>query len=361
MKKIIGIITIAILLASCGQKKPQNPQNKEMPNRVVPVMVETVELRDLNHFVPVSGRLEGSVDMVMSSETSGKITVLYKSLGDKAEKGEELGAIDNLEYKIQMEQAKASLLAAEASYELAEITWKTNEKLYDDKKISQVELIQAKSAFLNAKSGVQAAKANLERAEKNYENSILVIPVSGYIANLPIKVGEFITIGKPIATIINTDTLKIYAGVGEKNITRLKRGQLVNIFDGHSNQNLTAKITGIGKKMMQGTANYPIEIELNNPDGKFLPGMLVQVNILSKTYEDIINTNLNNILQQYSSHYVYVIDEENIAHKKPVALGVEIGEVVIINDGLQPNDKLVVEGMANLEEGTLVEIRSSIK
>ncbi len=89
--------------------------------------------------------------------------------------------------------------------------------------------------------------------------------------------------------------------------------------------------------------------------------MLVQVNILSKTYEDIIYTNLNNILQQYSSHYVYVIDEENTAHKKPVTLGVEIGEVVIINDGLQPTDKLVVEGMANLEEGTLVEIRSSIK
>jgi membrane fusion protein (multidrug efflux system) len=346
-----------MIIGSCGNRPERLKAEKQTPARVVPVLVETIIYRDLTQTIPVSGKLEGSLDMVMSSETNGKITVLYKSLGDKVNKGEELGAIDNLEYKILLEQAKASLLAAEATYELAEITWKTNEKLFQESKISQLEHIQSKSSFLNATSGVQAAKANAERAQKAYDNSILIIPVSGYIANLPIQTGEFITIGKPIAHIVETNKLKIKTGIGETDIGKIKTGQMVTIKDHVYHREWQAKVTGIGRKIVAGTANYPIEMELENSEQILLPGMLVQAQITGNTSKNVIYTNLNHILRQYDETYVFVIDENHIARKRIVILGETIAENVIVKAGLEIGDLLVTEGIANLEDGISVEIR----
>ncbi len=107
-----------------------------------------------------------------------------------------------------------------------------------------------------------------------------------------------------------------------------------------------------------GTASFPIEIVLDNKDGLLLPGMVVEGYILAHVYEDVIYTSLNNISEKYDDKLVYIIDENDTAHKVNVQLGREIDRNVIIEEGLRPGDKLVREGYENLQEGTKVIIKS---
>jgi len=86
MKKILMLITVSFLLFSCG-KKEVSVQEQKKQARKVPVMIETVKIRSLNRYIPISGRLEGAVDMVLSSETNGKVTHLYKTRTDQALSG----------------------------------------------------------------------------------------------------------------------------------------------------------------------------------------------------------------------------------------------------------------------------------
>jgi len=80
--------------------------------------------------------------------------------------------------------------------------------------------------------------------------------------------------------------------------------------------------------------------------------------ILAHIYEDVIYTSLNNISEKYDDKLVYIIDDNNTAHKINVELGEEIDRNVIIKKGMQAGDKLVREGYENLQEGTKVIIKS---
>ncbi len=360
-KKFINMIIlltgVVILLSACskpggefsGMKKEAAPTS---------VIVEVVQPRDLEEFIKIVGTLEGITDITLSSEVNGKIVEKLKNLGDWVNKGEAIGRIDNAELKNMVDQADASLLAAKASFESAELNLTTSKKLYDDGKVSKMSYLEAQIGHKNAQAGLEAAKAGLESAKRYLENSLFTAPVSGFITNINLEVGEMIGAGSPVCSIVNTKKLILKTGIGESNILNVSKGQHVSIHYDDYKQEFDGVITGVGIKPIAGTANYPVEIELDNTDQMLLPGMVVEGYILAHVYEDVIYTSLNNISEKYDDKLVYIIDENNTAHKINIELGEEVDRDVIIKKGLNPGDRLVREGYENLQEGTKVIIKS---
>jgi multidrug efflux pump subunit AcrA (membrane-fusion protein) len=86
--------------------------------------------------------------------------------------------------------------------------------------------------------------------------------------------------------------------------------------------------------------------------------MVVEGRILSNVYEDVIYTSVNNIKEEYDRLYVFVVDEENRAKKVRVDLGIQVERDVIIADGVDPGQRIVIEGIDNLQDGSLVEVRN---
>jgi RND family efflux transporter MFP subunit len=322
------------------------------------VIVEVVKPRDLEEFIKIVGTLEGITDITLSSEVNGKIVEKLKNLGDWVNKGEAIGRIDNAELKNKVDQADASLLAAKASFESAELNLTTSKKLYDDGKVSKMSYLEAQIGHKSAQASLEAAKAGLESAKRYLENSLFTAPVSGFITNINLEVGEMIGAGSPVCSIVNTKKLILKTGIGESNILNVSKGQHVNIHYDDYAQEFDGIITGVGIKPIAGTANYPVEIELDNKDQMLLPGMVVEGYILAHVYEDVIYTSLNNISEKYDDKLVYIIDENNTAHKVNIELGEEVDRDVIIRKGLNPGDRLVREGYENLQEGTKVIIKS---
>jgi len=313
----------------------------------VPVIVKLVSPGSLTRYVQVTGILEGATDIVMRSQVSGTVIDVYKNLGDWVDAGEEIGRIDNIDYEVQLKQAKANVLSAEASFKALELQMQATETLYKEKSVSENEYMTSHSNLQKAQAALDGAEAALELAKKNYNNSRFLAPVSGYIADLQLEVGETVTTGAAVCSIVNTKSLIVNTGVGESDIAYLGRGQEVVVRYTDTIER-KGKIVGIGIKKSENTANYPVKIELSNPDRLLFPGMIVQCSIATKTWKNVLYVSQNNVVKEYDTHYLFVVDEEGTAHRKRVVLGDRIDGNVIINEGLQPGAAVVTDGVENL-------------
>jgi len=361
MKKILQltllILLVTISLVSCsGRKKPEGKINTEAKEEEVLVMVQEMRLQDLDKYVNVIGKLEGITDVNLSSETNGKVVEIYKNLGDWVNKDDAIGRIDNTDVKNMLLQFQANLLAAEANLETKNLNMTASERLFEDKKISETEFLQAKSSLKNAQAGYNGALASAESARKNLENSQFTAPVSGYIAELKLEVGEMVSQGMKIAGIVNSTKLIVRTGVSESDISYVKKGNYVEIE--YSGKTYKGEISGVGIRPVTGGNNYPIEITLDNPNLVLFPGMIIEGEIYSYTFKNVLYTSIENLREKYDKQFVYVINNENRAELRIVELGEKVANNVIIRSGLQENDKLVIDGIDSLSDGSLVEVKS---
>lgn len=349
---ILIILALAIAIAGCGKKggAPANPDEKQ------PVTVEEVTLRELDDFITVSGKLEGITNFTMSSEASGRVLEVYRKLGDRVAKGERIGRIENDAYQYRFDQAEAAVASAQAALDNAQRNLNYAEESLKRKLISQAEYNNALTAFKGAKAGLDGAKANLEASRSGVNGSFFTAPESGIISNLNINAGQFIAAGAPVATITNASRLIMKTGVGESQIGKLQKGQMVQISYPGLDSTVSGKVRGFGISPLPNSATYPVEIEVGETQG-LLPGMVVTARILTDRYSNLMYSSITYFSNEFGRTYAYVVDASNRAHKKEVKLGRIIGENVIVESGLNVGDMIVTSGAENLEENSIVEIR----
>ena len=356
-KLTIVILVLTISLISCtGNKKPEKSMGDKSKEKEVIVMVQEMKLQDLDKYVNIIGKLEGITDVDLSCETNGKVVEIYKNLGDWVNKGEAIGRVDNTDAENMLLQAQAALLASEANLETANMSMTVSQNLHDENIISESEFLQAKSSLKNAQAGYNGALANAESARKNLDNSQFTAPVSGYIAELRLEVGEMVNPGMKIAGIVNSKKLKIKAGISESDISFVQKNDPVTVI--YNKKEYAGKISGIGIRPSTGGNNYPVEIVMNNPNNELYPGMVIEGRIFSQTYKDILYTSIENLREKYDKKFVYIINSENRAEIRIVTLGEKVENNIIITSGLEVGDKLVIDGIDSLSNGTLVDTRT---
>ena len=355
---VILSLVLIIMLTGCGKQGSETiDTNKKVKEKPVPVIVETAVLADLEEYITFTAKLEGITDIYLTSESSGKVVELHKHLGDWVEKGEAIGNIENDSYQHQLIQARASLLAAEASVELATMQMETSEELFAASKISRGEYITSQSSYKQALAARESAQVGLKQSELAVKSAQFTAPVAGFISDLKLEIGSYIGMGQQVCRIVDNSKLMIKTGLGEKDIIGIKKGQQVYITSEYYDEPIEGKITGIGIAPVNGSINYPIEIELENPDITLLPGMVVSGKILRKTYTHVLYTSINNLTQVYDEYLLYTISSKNRAEEHKVKLGNQIERNVIILSGINPGDLIVVEGANSLSNNTLVDIK----
>ena len=353
--KIIPILMFVALFTSfgCNKKKSRPIKNGNKP---VSVFVEKIKPKTITDYVKISGRLK-SVDKVdVISEVSGNISSLNKNLGDYITKGDSLGKLRENEFILRLNQAKASLSSAKFSYQVAVKSKNSAEKLFQNKSISFSEYNQSLSNWNKAKSSLEMAKSGLETAQRNYNNSIFVAPISGYISYLPITKGQHINPGQEICRIVTTKKLKLSLGVSEKDVINLAKDNKVDIFYKPLNINLKGKVIGIGKDLIPNKSFYPIEIEVNNENNILLPGMIVRTTIHTITHKNVIIIPVDAMEKYFDTYFVYIVSDKNTAIKKEIKIEKVIDNQVVIKSGLNFGDEIVISGTEDLKDGLKLKI-----
>ncbi|MDD5455748.1 MAG: efflux RND transporter periplasmic adaptor subunit [Candidatus Margulisbacteria bacterium] len=320
----------------------ENKQSANGQDKIIPVKIMVLQEQNFTANVKTVATLKAKEDYVISAKLGGEVTYLNAEIGMKVKKGQLIARIDP-------DMVEATLRQAQANYELAASTYKRQKNLFEKKLISDQQIEGAATQF-------KVAQASLSLAKINFNNSKIVSPINGVIAEKYIDLYETAGPGKQIVRIVNTDKMEAEVGVNELSIVRIRKGNDVTIkLSAYPELVITGDITHVGTQANQDTKTFPVLIEFDNKNGIVKGGMIADISILLDTYQNAVVIPFSLVEQSGNGNYVY-LEENGIAVRRDIELGDAKEDVVRVIKGLKKGDHLIIEGNKYVAENSKVNV-----
>ena len=238
---------------------------------------------------------------------------------------------------------------ARAAFETAEREYQRAERLVADKIISAKEYEQAKLNYETARNAYHAQASSMT------SRGIAIAPgMGGYIKQLLVAQGEYVTVGQPIAVVTRDRRLQLKAFVPESeygNLRTISSANFVSPSDKnvvHSLASLNGKLVSYGHSLSDNGAFVPAVFEFDNV-GNILPGSYVEVFLIGAERPNTITIPLPAITEEQGLHFVYVQEHDEDYVKRQVTLGDSDGLRRVVISGLKPGEKVVAKGAYNVK------------
>jgi len=348
LKNIIIAVTILVVVGGIYFLLRKNKQETKHEIAIaarkigaVPVKVEKAHMAIIHQTITSNGVLEANNQLIVVSETQGKILHVYKHLGDYVRKGTVIA-------KVEDQTIRAAEMVAEANYKQNETDVKRYERLSKGDAISEHQLEEAKI-------GLEKAKADYIKAKKAWDNTSITAPISGYINKKFITEGQFLSGGMPVCQIVDNHILKLHVKVDGNDVFHIKKGQIVHInvpvFPGRT---FKGKVTAIGVEADQ-AMNFDVEIKLKNNHGVPLKsGLYAEVNFPVQSKRCLVISK-NNIIGSRIKPQVFII-KNNRAILTNIVTGVSNNKDIQVISGLKAGDEVIYNGQLNLTGNETVKI-----
>lgn len=298
--------------------------------------------RSISDRINLPGAIEPWTDLQLLAKISGTITEVLVSEGDRITEGEVIARIEEADYRIALERARAA-------YNLAKTDFDRDKSIYAKGMIPSAEMELRRT-------NLQTAKADLEHAELQYSRCTIVAPMSGVIKKLDAKVGLQLAVGDPIGQILEIDRLKGVIGIPESDVNAVRPLSGVELsIQALDGMKVMGKTKFIAPAPDSVARLYQMELEIDNHDGRILPGMFVRADIIKRTVENAVVIPFYSVISRKDEQFVFV-ENNGVVEKRTVALGIMDGWMVQITSGLAAGDHLVVEGHRDVESGQQVKV-----
>lgn len=338
---VLAIVLVVLKLKSNKQEFQNEVAFAQRKIDNIPVAIETVKKGILSENVVASGTLEASDVLNLVSETQGKIIKIYKEKGDRVSAGDVIAKVDD-------EVIAANVLTAEANYEQFEKDIARLTRLSEENAVTKRDLEQAGI-------GLKKAKADLITARKAFSNTSIKSPISGYINNDFITVGQLLGGGSPVCEIVNNNKLKLNIKISEREVYKIKTGQPVAVrLTVFPDKQFTGRITSIAEKA-DAVMKFNVEITLDNDVNAHLKSGLYAEAELPVTNEEKLIISKSCIVESMESPVVYVA-QNGKALKRNLVVGQSNDKQVEVLSGLSDGDQVIVSGQMNLKDGDDIKI-----
>ena len=344
---LIPVLLFAAFTAGCGkgsQAQPGADPSPEAPRKVTHVEVQVVAKENLRQTFTLPGVLEAWEDLRLAAELDGPVKWIGPSEGDRVRRGEEILRIDP-------ETVTANLAREQAEYDKVSRNFERIKELLADKIVSEKEYDEARSAC-------DVARAELRRTEVECEKSTLSSPVDGVLDELLVDRGEYVSVGTPVAVVVDVDRLKALVEVPEKDVPYLRVGEKVKvlpaIIDGTA-QARSGEIIHVSFRADPETRTYLAKIAVDNSSGGLRPGMILRVEFVRRTFEQVVSVPLYAVIERNGQKAVFV-EEAGVARLRPVETGTVIGDRVVVEKGISAGERLIVKGQHLVGDGAAVSV-----
>ncbi len=336
---LIIILSVALLVNNRTKNLAKAKRNVILTT--FPVYVSKVQIEDINLNLEYIGTVVPNAEVNISSETNGRVVSVGANLGDFVSKGAVLVKLDD---RIKL----ANYQTAKANFDKIKKDLERYQKLYKENSISESQMEQLQFQFVTAESQLIIAKKQLEECN-------ITAPFSGFVSSRMVEVGQVVSPGNTLLSLIDIGTVKIRIQVPETDILKIKLGDNVEIkSDLIPNEKFLGKIQNIGFKADE-AKTYPVEIIVKNRKNLLKGGMFAKVTIPSAIRGEKLLIPREALVGSKTEPKVYVV-ENNTAHLKTISIGNEYGRKLEVLSGLSPGDLVVIEGIVNLKDGTSVQI-----
>lgn len=338
------LIVFSFAVSSCSESEGSEKSSKNSEDNTRAVSVETLELKGTNYidYINVIGTLKPLEKASLSYQTGGIIKEIVKDKGEKVSAGETIVIIDN-------DVLKANLDGAKANFELAEVTFQKQEKIYKDKVNSEYQLLEAKFRR-------DQAKANYELIKAQYDQTFIKAPFSGMVDAKYYEEGEFAAPGTPIVNLINSSKIKIEAGVPERYVGEIKTGRNARVIvKSVSSNEVIGRISYVGSSVITDNRTFPVDIIINNGNLKYKPELSAEVFIESGSYNNVV-TVPDEVVTRIDNGYVVYVAKDGKAESRIIEILNRSQGKIAVKSGLKEGENLIVVGHQNLINGQKINI-----
>ncbi|PAC30168.1 efflux transporter periplasmic adaptor subunit [Flectobacillus sp. BAB-3569] len=348
-----------ILLSACGGKKTDSAALTPPP---VSVSIEPVETTDAAFFDEYPATVN-ALDMVeLRPQVSGYVSGVHFADGARVRKGQLLYTIDTQLYEANYDQAVANLKVQEANLGKAQKDANRYHELAKNDAVAKQLVDNADAALEAAQRQVDASKANIRSVQTNVRYTKIFAPFDGTIGISLVKKGTAVTAGQTIMNTVSTDRqLAVDFNVDQKEIFKFSKmlqqktsasdSTFTLAFNGEKYP-YNGKIALLDRAVDAQTGTIKTRLIFPNPQNILRAGMTGTVRVLTKSNAAVVIP-YKAISEQLGEFFVYVPGDSSKATQRRVELGTTIGKKVIVKKGLSSGEKIIVEGIQNLREGSV--------
>lgn len=331
--KLDGEITK--LEAELGPSKPTTPVVK-----ATEVNVTEITPKPFDYYFQTQGSVEAVDNILVSARTMGVISQVFVVEGSDVKKGETLAQIDNSVVLRSIDEVKSGLSMATTVYERQKNLW--------DQKIG------TEVAYLQAKNNKESMEKRLSTLNEQLDMCKIKSPINGSVDEVALKIGQNAAPGAPAFRVVSSDKLKLKANVSETYVTSIKTGNIANLSFPDINEDITAKVTFVGRTINQLSRTFPVEVAIVSMTDNLRPNMSGNLRIVFKTVPKALVVPINVVQEINGQKIVYIAEkagETYVARRRAVVIGGIYGNMAEVKSGLNPADLLVTVGFQGLEDG----------
>ena len=359
------IAVLLALLSACGQDDAPPPANQAIPVSVVSLEPQTVTLtREL------PGRTNALLVAEVRPQVSGIVKERLFTEGSLVEAGQPLYQLEDATYKAAYDSAKAALARAEATLETAQLNYKRTAELVKINAVSTQDYEDATAALRQAEADVVAAKAEVQSSEVTLGYARITSPISGRIGKSSVTPGALVTANQaqPLATVQQLDPINIDLTAPSRELLQLRRAwaagtteQPVNlpvtiILEDGTRYEYEGKIAFSEVSVDPTTGSFALRIEAPNPDDLLLPGMYVRAIVAGGVRQNALLVPQQGIARDpKGATTAMVVGPDNKVEQRAVKVSQALGDQWLVEEGLQPGDKVIVEGLQKIRPGVTVQ------
>jgi RND family efflux transporter MFP subunit len=389
---LAALLVAAIVSASCATETRTAAAARTEP-APLEIAAAAVEARSIDRYLRVTGSLAADEQAEVSAETSGRVVATPVERGARVATGAVLIQISATETSAQLQEADANagqiearlglapgqpfepsrvpdVMNAKAALDLAEAEFRRIESLLDQKVVSQSEFEQRRMQFEAAKQqhraavngaeqsyrSLQAARARVALARKSVSDTIVRAPFAGLVAERRVSVGDYVTKGTPVATVVNINPLRVELTVPEQSVALVKVGQPVRItVDTYPGEEFAATVRFISPSLRPDQRALTVEAVADNRDGRLKPGLFATALIRQPDGAPALLVPKTAVETVAGTGRVYVITNGK-AEERIVTTGEQLQDRIEITSGLTPGDVVASDPRGRLIDGRAVTV-----
>lgn len=365
-----SVLTVALLafaLVHCKGETASAP-----PPPLVQVEVAEVVQKDVPIQMEWVGTTEGSNNALIRAQVSGYLMKRPYTEGSFVKKDDLLFELDPRKFQTALDQALGELAKAQAQFMKTKQDVDRDRPLAKEGAISQKELDDSIQAHAAAKGSVAAAKAAVEQAKLNLGWTRITAPIDGVVGISKAQIGDLIDVNTELTSVSTLDPIRVYFPVSEQEYfeaaEKIQQGYkdrqqgkeyslalLELVLGGEKVYPHKGQFHLVDRQVDTKTGTIRVAALFPNPNNLLRPGQFARVRAVTRTKEKAILVPQRAVTEMQGSYQVAVVTPENKVDIRPVKVGHRSGSMWIIDHGLKPGERVVVEGLQKVKAGMTVD------
>ncbi len=350
---------VAILLAAAvftglfaGCRGNESGKEKAVPRQQVSgVAVEVAALSPADVYIETSGTVKARTVSMIASRMMGVITAMKVQEGDRVQAGQVLAMVDDSDVVQKVKAAEKGVEAAAQQKSLADITYQRYKGLHDDRALTGQELDQAETQKNVTEMEYERARAMLREAQVYQGFTRIVAPFSGIITEKKADVGGMAVPGMPLFTLEDTSGYRVEANVDEQYGGIVKRGTQAMITIDPRSRELSGTVSDVIPSVDPSTRTFLVKIAISGSGVRNGSYGKVSIPVAKK---DILLVNKKAVVQRGQLTGIYTVDSSSVITYRLVRIGRTYGDRVEILSGINPGEKIIVNGAEKAVDGGIL-------